>query len=301
MTPEQFLRRVVRFRILVDAAERGTPTLGTLDGNRLALYQESLVKRVLMDEAFSHLPPVTEDSEEYVQRAALLTEDLLRAAGFESDSTALRMVSDRLTAHLDSLRRSASPPPTIGTASFTENEKAQTLFRLMGSEFPVRAFLAEVAVTPTSLLQQGLGYDEAQGIVRRRAFSIVLAEIARRQGILERPEISRLIERKRQELTVNTLLRELWQGVSPSEEEVRSLLADSGKPSPTEAEMRESTEQLVRQRQAQRLDEYIDQLSAPLEIRYYPERLAEALARFEAVRQERSRSAGRSEAPAIDR
>ena len=62
LTPEAALRRVVRMRLLLRAAERSAPALSASDAGRLTRYQEMLFRDALLDERYPD-PPVFEEAE----------------------------------------------------------------------------------------------------------------------------------------------------------------------------------------------------------------------------------------------
>jgi hypothetical protein len=74
---------------------------------------------------------------------------------------------------------------------------------------------------------------------------------------------------------MNTLLRELWRGLGPTEDEVRDQIRARGDDVPGPEGLRVVTFQLQRQRQAERLDQYLDQLVEKYEVEIYPDRIPE--------------------------
>lgn len=288
VTPEAFLDRAVRFRILSSAAERSTPRLGPRDTARLAAYRERLLQQAMVEEAFADGPPVEAGSEEYRRRLSLFEEDLLRTASFAPDTSLHELMALRLGAFRDSVVREGVDLRSAGAPRFSGELEARVLFQVMGSGFPLGVLVAELSASGMLWMPQVWTSETALALSRRRALSAILDEISRQKGYMERPDIRARVVRKRRELTVNTLLRELWRGSEPTEEDLTELrVAPDGTVRDSVA-VRQLADQLVRQRQAQRLDEYINQLSAQMDVQFFPERLDDAIARFEAMRRERA-------------
>jgi len=403
-TPEDFLRRVVRFRLVVDSARRSVPALAPSDQGRLDLFREALLRDAICDQAFPE-PPLFEEAiirERYEDRAreerevqhlrtldpavaadaqaallageafpdmvrrlreehpdevtggsfgfvtkgylppaweavvwsleegevsellktpegtnifrcggirmtpyeperALILEELndaerrrrladmeanlLQQAGFAPDSTTIELVIDRFTAHVDSLRQQGVETGPIGMPAFSEEERSLPFFTVAGEPFTVSSLTIELSTLSVNRWPTGQEAEVMHSLARRRAFSSVLGSVAAQQGLHQRPDIQERMNRKQDELFMNTLLREIWRGLEPTEEEMREILVNSGQAIPGEVGLREMMERLANQRQAEALDAYISRLEEQQAITYYFDRLPEVMERFWATRE----------------
>jgi hypothetical protein len=410
ITPENFLRRLVGMRILLDEARQTVPELSPLDRSRLDLHGEDLIKNAILDEITSvdsevtpeaiqrryleiageersirvlsspvralieeawgqirdgaafrdvsaqmqaahagevsgreiefarqgQLPPSIERAawslslggvsppfeaggatylvqlietrrtpletlrEEIVEdlraearrnRVEGLEGELLATARYRVESSTSALAAARFAEKRDSLDLVPDVGYLPAAALFTREELELPLFWLSDRAFPLGEALAALQPLPPSKWPRGASESEIERLARQRALSVVLLQVAETRGILERPEFQQAMEWKRQELMVNTVLRDLWRDTRPTEAEVREALAAQGVPDPSAAQIGDAFERISRQRQTRKLDQHVRGLSERLGVRYYDERLPEAMSRLEKMRQRPSEAA----------
>lgn len=222
-------------------------------------------------------PAIVEDleTEARERRFEDLEGELLSAARFRPDSATVALVATRFAAHRDSLQREGVETRSLAIPRFTDAERGRTFFEVAGTPFTVQALLAELTAVPGQPIERGNELERFHRLARRRALSDVVIRVADQRGLTQNPAFQERVDRKRRELHMNTLLRELWRGLGPTEEEVREQILARGEDLPGADGLRVVTFQLQRKRQANRLDEYLDQLVVKYEVEFFPERLPE--------------------------
>ena len=385
-----FLERVVKYRILYDAASRTIPVLSPTDEGRLQLYRDALVREELMEEAFGEPAPIAEEDirarwerekveerhllhfqapsldvvqafraaivggepfeptvtrfseenpgvrggelgymrpnslppqfeeeawrlspgeisepfstgtgyhvlrctdvrfspyeelreyfrqeierESNERRARDLDTYLLQLGQVVIDSVSVARVAERVRAYRDSVPETGGAFPELDVAA-----RERALFTLSGQPFTVRQMTAEMGRFNPRDWPAGGEFEQVAGIARRRALSQIINNIALQQGHYEDPKVLGLVERKRKELIVNTLLRDIWRGLEATDEEVHKILAEGGRDVPGPSAMIELKRELTRKRQAEALDTYMAELLRNLDVTYHADRIPAGL------------------------
>lgn len=309
VSPETLLRRVVRLKLLADTARERVGELNATDQGRLELFQERLMRDELLAERYPD--PIVIDATDVqaryetldttvpleLKRAEIEAElrevrrqsrerdfeaELLDAAAFATDSATVALVARRFAAHYDSLTALGTLGADAPLPLFTTDEKAHRFFTVFGQAFTVQALLDELVVAPPQRWKDGEAEATLRVLARRRALSIVLTALAQQRGLFQRPDIAEKIDRKRSEMRVNTLLRDVWQGIRPTDEDARQELAIRGLEDPSPSDIAAMRDAIVQQRRFDQMQAFLVELENRHEVVYYPERLA-------AVLEERSR------------
>jgi hypothetical protein len=386
LEPAAFLERVVKYRILYDAANRTVPVLSPADEGRVILYRDNVIRERLMVEAFVETPSISEEEirarydrekvEErhlfhfqaptlevtnafraafdggedfeavvarfqeqnpdvrggelgYIRRGTLppqfeevawelaegelsapfssevghhvlrcaevretpyddlreffrrqierenterrtrdLDTYLLQLGEVSIDSVSVLRVAERVRGYRDSVPETGGAFPELGVA-----ERDRALFTLSGQPFTVQQMTTEIGRFTPREWPVGSEVPQIREIARRRALSQIINSIAAQQELHTDPEIAALVERKRKELVVNTLLRELWRGLEATDEEVRQALVEGGRDTPGPGALAETKRELTRKRQADALDQYLAEVMRNLDVQFYTDRI----------------------------
>jgi len=213
-------------------------------------------------------------SERSMQRMSDMENDLLQSARFSRDSTVVDQLAAIVRAHRDSADAAGADPSTVRFPALPAELRDKPLFTVFDSPYPTAALASELSGIPLSAWTHAAEREDLERLIRRRAIAAIVDRAARTRGYYERPDLVAAIEQKRRELVMNTLLTELWRGVTVTEEEIRAYLAQQGQDIPGAEGMDLLVQRIKRQREGERLEAYLDTLSIQSDVQYYPERLS---------------------------
>jgi hypothetical protein len=215
------------------------------------------------------------ENERAIRRMEDLEGDLLKSARFAPDGATLDALATVLVHHRDSVEATGADPGSVRFPTLPASMRDRSLFTVFDAPFPAAALANELAGVSLAHWPKGSERQELERLLRRRAISAVVDRVARTRGYYDRPDLGVVIERKRRELVMNTLLTELWRGSTISDKEIREFLREQGQDVPGEEGIQLLVQQVKRQREAERLEAYLDTLSVQSDVQYYPERLSQ--------------------------